>query len=113
IICKDPYPLQSVSQTGKTPVALVAGDFRNIGIIDLVVLNYDEQSVDLLLGNSKNTYQTEIIHDTGSAPSFAFTHDISGDGLPDIIITNKNDGTISVLLDNPGDSFQSTTTYAV
>ncbi|CAF4069969.1 unnamed protein product, partial [Rotaria sp. Silwood1] len=111
IICKDPYSLQSVSKTGKTPVALAFGDFRNKDIIDLAVLNYDEQSVDLLLGNSNNPYKTEIIYDTRSAPSFVFTGDINGDGLPDIIIANENDGTISVLLDNPDDSFQSTTTY--
>ncbi|CAF4914368.1 unnamed protein product, partial [Rotaria sp. Silwood1] len=47
IICKDPYSSQSVSQTGKTPVALAFGDFRNEDIIDLAVLNYDEQSFDL------------------------------------------------------------------
>ncbi|CAF1376475.1 unnamed protein product, partial [Rotaria sordida] len=111
--CMDPYSSPATSGTGKLPVAIVFGNFQRVNQIDLAVLNYDEQSVDILSGNGKHDYETEYRYMTDSAPSSVFNVDLNKDGLPDLIVTNGNDDTISVLVDNPDKTFQISIQYPV
>ncbi|CAF4825074.1 unnamed protein product, partial [Rotaria sp. Silwood1] len=111
--CSDPYPSPVTSETGKLPVAIVFGDFMNVNRGDLAVLNYDDRSVDILLGNGKNDYETEYYYTTDAAPNSVFNVDLNHDGLMDIVVTNGDDDSISVLLDNDDKTFQTSIEYLV
>ncbi|CAF3692426.1 unnamed protein product [Rotaria sp. Silwood1] len=111
--CSDPYPSPMVSETGKLPVAIVFGDFTNVKRVDLAVLNYDDRSVDILLGNERNDYETEYYYQTDAAPNSVFNVDLNYDGLMDIIVVNGDDDSISVLLDNDDETFQTSIEYLV
>ncbi|CAF3694643.1 unnamed protein product [Rotaria sp. Silwood1] len=111
--CSDPYPSPKTSNTGKLPIAIVYGDFTNVNQIDLAVLNYDDRTVDIVLGNGKNDYETEFHYSTDVAPNSVFNADLNHDGLMDIIVVNGDDDSISVLLDNDDETFQTSIEYLV
>ncbi|CAF4828236.1 unnamed protein product, partial [Rotaria sp. Silwood2] len=85
----------------------------NVNRVDLAVLNYDDRSVDILVGNGKNDYETEFYYKTDAAPNSVFNIDLNHDGLMDIIVVNGDDDRISVLLDNDDETFQTSMDYLV
>ncbi|CAF4989362.1 unnamed protein product, partial [Rotaria sp. Silwood1] len=111
--CSDPYPSPITTETGKLPVAIVFGDFMNVKRVDLAVLNYDDRSVDILLGNEKNDYEAEYYYQTDAAPNSVFNVDLNYDGLMDIVVVNGDDDSVSVLLDNNDETFQTSIEYLV
>ena len=59
-------PLQGVS-AGNDPVAMVAGDFSNNGIVDMAVVVGD--GVAILMGNGDGTFQPAAFYSVGGAPT--------------------------------------------
>src|SRR4029077_16340191 len=60
-------------QTGKDPVSVAVGDFNRDGIADLATLNFDDDSVSILLGNGDGTFQPEVEYQTGNSRDFPDT----------------------------------------
>jgi len=100
-------------QTGGTkPVDVAVGDFNHDGKLDLVVINQDQDTVAVMLGNGNGTFASPVIHNLpADVPLQVAVADFNNDGNLDIaVVTGPINGFTSnviVLLGNGDGSFGS------
>jgi hypothetical protein len=84
---------------------IVVGDFNGDGIPDLAVIDGNNSTVDILLGNGDGTFTAETTNPpiSGIPLNFA-TGDFNGDGKTDLAVA-ENSGTIAILLGNGDGTF--------
>jgi len=89
--------------------SVATADFNGDGRLDLVVANYPDRTVGVLLGNGDGTFQPVTLFDSGAnlAASVA-ADDLNGDGKADIVVGDSKDG-VSLLLGNGDGTFQPAT----
>jgi hypothetical protein len=93
-------PSGANSGTGSEPASVVAADLRGDGHEDLVVANYYDNTVSVLLGDGHGGFGPQQVYSVGNSPNFVAVTVLSGDSHPDIVTANELDSTVSVL---PGD----------
>lgn len=112
----NPFPSTSFP-AGVGPVALVAGDFLNNGLLDIAAVNEIDNSVTVLLNQSGN--QGNFVAATGSpislgtprtaapatAPSIASAA-FTGSGCHDLLASDPLANTVDVLISNCDGTFQ-------
>ena len=83
---------------------VAVADFNNDNYLDIVVANYDDQSVGILYGNGDGTFQSEITFPTGNnTDAIAMAvGDFNNDYYLDTVIVNMDNANIIVLLGNAG-----------
>ena len=90
------------------PYAVDVGDFNNDNYIDIVVGNYDGQSVGILLGNGNGTFlptkTTFIGYNTD--PIAMDVGDFNNDLQLDTVVVNLNNANMVVLLGNGDGTFR-------
>ena len=91
---------------GTNPDGAAAGDLNHDGSLDLVVANFTDNTVSVLLGRGDGTFAPKVDYQTGKGPSSIAIADVNGDGKPDLVISNFSDGTLSVLKGNGDGTFQ-------
>jgi hypothetical protein len=74
-------------------------DFNGDGVEDLVVSNYTDGTVDLLLGGASGNYALTGPFPVGSSPYSAAVGSLNIDGTPDIVVSNCFSNNTGVLLD--------------
>jgi hypothetical protein len=99
-------------QVGKTPVAVLTGDYNRDGKRDFITSTSDADTVSVVFGTGNGTF-----HDvpagvrTNAGPSQIVAADFNSDGILDVATSNagnSQDGsTVSVLLGQPGGRFGS------
>ena len=104
-------PAGGPNATGEGSYGQAAGDFNGDGFLDLVVENYEENTVSILLGKGDGTFQPEVKYSVGGEPERVLVTDLDGDGKLDLVVANTASGTISVLLGNGDGTFQTQVTY--
>jgi hypothetical protein len=84
------------------PDAVAVGYFNNDSYIDIVVANYDDQSVGILLGNGDDTFLPEITFFAGNNTDMVAiaVGDFNNDHKLDTVIVNMDNANIIVLLGN-------------
>jgi hypothetical protein len=102
---------------GASPVSVVAADFNNDGILDLVVANSGDNTVSVLLGKGDGSFQPAVSFAAGTFPTSVAVGDFNGDGQLDLAVTNVGDSSghgtgVSILLGNGDGTFQAPQTYA-
>jgi hypothetical protein len=102
---------QVLYPVGLVPDALVTGDFRGNGRIDLATANYASHDVSVLLGNGDGTFQPQVTYATGNALDGIVAGDFRGDRRTDLAVANYGSASVSVLLGNGDGTFQSEVSY--
>ena len=78
--------------TGSGPCPILAADFNGDGYVDLAVANFNDNSVDIFLGNGKGTFTVSAQSPIAVGPNpFSMTAlDYNGDGIIDLAVGNYN-----------------------
>ena len=87
--------------TVTTPVAVAAADFNGDGRPDLVVANYNSDSISVYFnatapGAGTATFSAKVDFVTGSNPDVVVAADINSDGLVDLAVANWGSSTLSI-----------------
>jgi hypothetical protein len=102
-------------QVGKTPRAVVAGDFNGDGHLDLAVANQDG-FVSVLLGDGHGNFQNAVDFAAGESPLSIAAGDFNGDHVLDLAVANfvekATAGQVSVLIGNGDGTFRPPVQYA-
>ncbi len=116
------FGAQTTFATGLNPLSMTAADLNGDGKPDLIVANYNSNTVSVLLnttapGATTPSFAAQQTFATGTEPRFVTAADLNGDGKPDLIVANLSSNTVSVLLNTtaPGattPSFAAQQTFA-
>jgi len=93
------------------PAAVAVGNFNSGTVPDMVVANWSDSSVSVLIGNGDGTFQAPINSATGTNPGSIAVGDFNGDGKMDVATANGGD--VSVLIGNGNGTFQAPVNISV
>jgi Bacterial type II and III secretion system protein/FG-GAP-like repeat len=95
--------------TGAGPTYVATASLRDNSINDLIVSNFTDNTVSVLLGNGDGTFGTQTTFPTGAGPSWiatgAFRAATNNQNI-DLAVANQNDNTVSILLGNGDGTFE-------
>jgi hypothetical protein len=97
-----PTTVPALLNTGHAPTALATADFNGDGHADLAVVNKNDNTVSIFLGNGDGSFRTRTDYATGVAPVYVATGDFNGDGVLDLAVANNTDDTVSILFGQTG-----------
>ena len=92
--------------SGAKPAEARIVDVNGDGKPDVVVENYDADTISVLLGNGDGTLRAKVDYATGDGPWSMAVGDVNGDGKVDVVTGNYYASTASVLLGNGDGTFQ-------
>ena len=97
------FAAQQTFATGTSPYSVTVADVNGDGKPDLIVANYSDGTVSVLLnttppGANTPSFAAQQTFGVGTTPSSVSVADVNGDGKPDLIVANSGDNTVSVLL---------------
>jgi hypothetical protein len=92
------------------PWAVAAGDFRGVGVLDLVVANNASNDVEILQGNGDGTFRiTARLGAGGVGTNAVVTGDFNGDGVLDFAVANAGSDNVGVFIGRGDGTFHLTT----
>ena len=96
---------------GRRPAEARILDVNGDGKPDLVVENYNSDTLSVMLGNGDGTLQTKVDYATGDGPWSMAVGDVNGDGKADVVTGNYFGSSASVLLSNGDGTFKARVDY--
>jgi hypothetical protein len=103
-------PLQL--SVGQSPSSAAPADFNADGRLDLAVVNFDSDTVSVLLGARGGAFGTKTDFGTGHNPLSVATGDFNLDGHADLATANVSSGNVSVLLGKGDGTFAARKDFA-
>ena len=99
------FAAQQTFATGSDPASVIAADINGDGKPDLIITNFNDNNVSVLLNttaaaattasfSAQQTFSTG----SGSGPISVVAADVNGDGKLDLIVANQTGNTVAVLL---------------
>jgi Domain of unknown function (DUF4347)/FG-GAP-like repeat/Calx-beta domain len=108
------FSSQTTFAAGSGANSVTVGDFNGDSRADLVVANFFDDNVSVLLGNGSGSFGTPTTFAAGGRPGSVVVGDFNGDSRPDLVVANEDfDNVVSVLLGNGSGGFNAPTTFAV
>ncbi|MFG0275025.1 MAG: FG-GAP-like repeat-containing protein [Phycisphaerales bacterium] len=98
---------------GVNPVAIAVGDFNAPTFTDSAVVNKDDDTLSILLGNGDGTFQQHQTLATGDGPSDVAATDIDNDGDLDLLVVNEFDSTLMTFTHDGAGNFTLTETVEI
>ncbi len=90
--CSEGFASPMSIPTGRLPRAVAVGDLSGDQHLDLVVANWNDGTVTVLLGHGDGTFEPGTTHEVGTAPVSLAIGDLNRDGREDVVVANQNDG---------------------
>lgn len=84
-------------RTGKRPLSVSFADFNNDGILDLLVINGEMNTITVFLGNGDGTFQEGKDSGGDAGPNHGIAQDFDGDRILDVAVVNIQSESMSVL----------------
>ncbi|CAF4473329.1 unnamed protein product [Rotaria socialis] len=109
----NPFQFSAGSQIGSSPISLVYGYSNHDRNVDFAILNFEDNSVDVLMGSGNGAYDVPTTSDTGFDSVFVALSNGKGKTTTDLFVINKQDGTISAIFTNGDGTIQFNMDYAV
>ncbi|CAF1461237.1 unnamed protein product [Adineta steineri] len=96
------------------PYAIAAGDFNSDNRLDIAVVNYDYNYVDIVLTYRNYTFLNQNTYSTGiqSYPSSVAVADVNNDKKLDIVVANYGTNNIDIFLGYDNNTFSPEITYS-
>jgi hypothetical protein len=108
---------QMTSSTGpySSPYSIAAGDFNNDTQLDIVVANYDSDSISVFLGYGNGSFANQTTYSTGSnsLPYSVAVGDFNSDTILDIVVANYGTSHLDVLLGYGNGTFGNLTSWSL
>ncbi len=98
---------------GSSPHSAITADVNNDGIPDIIVANYEVNSVGILLNRGNGTFNAQVSYSTGygSNPYSVAAADVNSDNKTDIVIADNTAGNVGVMLNAGNGIFNAPTIY--
>jgi uncharacterized delta-60 repeat protein len=97
--------------TGLQPFSITCADANGDSKMDLVVVNFNSDTVSVLANNGDGTFADNVDYATGYAPRSVTGADVNGDGKVDLLVANYAASTLSVLTNNGDGTFAAKVDY--
>jgi len=94
--------------TNNTPIYAAAADFNNDNRLDLAVVNFNGNSLQIFSGNGAGQFSAPQTIPTGSRPIHLLAQDFNGDGFVDLAVTLFGADRVDIFLNNGSGSFPAT-----
>jgi uncharacterized repeat protein (TIGR03803 family) len=94
-----------------TPYKAIFCDVSGDGILDIVTMNYLDNSIGLLIEDGTGTYPVRSTIPAGAGPIAVAACDLDGDGRADLAVANRNSHSIDIFRNMGGNSFSLIHTY--
>ena len=106
--------------TGQSPDFVTTAVLRSTGgLSDLIVANFADNTVSILLGNGDGTFGAQVTYPVGMGPAAIATGTfdngptaVNSNNFIDLAVANQESNTVSILLGNGDGTFQKQTTFA-
>ncbi|CAF1000402.1 unnamed protein product [Rotaria magnacalcarata] len=79
-------------------MCVAVGDFNNDTCLNVVVANYDNNTVSVLLGYGNGSFRSQVTYSIGDKPLDITVGDFNNNTRPGVMIVNNEERTVSVLL---------------
>ena len=99
-------PQRRTYEVGKSPSHVTSGDLNRDGYHDLVVCNYNSDSVSTLLNYVGDDYTETGEYPVGGSPMESALVDLDEDGLLDIMVLSEDNHDVTLLWNNNESNFQ-------
>lgn len=100
-----------VTMGEELPVAIVAADFNDDGLADVITTSASGSVISLRLGNGNGTFGAPTFYNVGLSPSALIAFDMNNDGHLDLAVLNSSDNTVGVLLNDQHGHFLAMQTF--
>ena len=97
--------------TGVWPISVSVNDVNDDSNLDIVVANFDDSSVSVLLGYGDGLFANQITYATRESPIFVSVLDFNKDTRLDIIVIHFNKNGLGIFWGSGNGSFEKEKTY--
>jgi len=106
-------PFQPPLITGNTPVHAVAANLNSDNNLDLAVVNFNGNSLQIFTGNGAGQFSAPQTIPTGARPIHLLAQDFNGDGAIDLAVTLFGADRVDIFLNNGSNNFPATASQSL